>query len=93
MALYTAEKRASAVSLNPGAPSSVTPNAIHDREWRQESGWGYSGVTIGAGFAIGDVSVADLAYYDVVLSDQLLYHDVTLMDDVRFDVVVSDTLR
>lgn len=47
MALDTREKRASAVSLTPSAPNTVTPNAAKDQEWRQESGWGYSGITIG----------------------------------------------
>ena len=92
MALDSKEKRASVVSTNPGAPSSVTPNTVHDQEWRQESGWCYSGVSIGAGFAIGDVIIADLAYYDVVLVDMLYYH-VTVTDNAHFDVVVSDTLR
>jgi len=92
VALDSKEKRASVVSTNPGAPSSVTPNAVHDQEWRQESGWCYSGVSIGAGFAIGDVIIADLAYYDVVLVDMLYYH-VTVTDNAHFDVVVSDTLR
>lgn len=44
----TREKRASAVSLNPGAPPSPTPIALPDQEWRQESGWAYSGILVGA---------------------------------------------
>ena len=48
MALDTRERRASAVSLNPGAPPSPTPLAIPDQEWRQESGWGYAAILVGA---------------------------------------------
>jgi len=45
MAIDTAEKRRSAAGVafwvaGPG----VTPNVVHDLEWRQESGWGYSGI-------------------------------------------------
>jgi len=47
VALDTREKRASVVSLNPGAPPSPTPNAAMDQEWRQQSGWGYSGILVG----------------------------------------------
>jgi hypothetical protein len=46
MALDTREKRASAVSLTQTAPPTVTPNSTPDREWRQQSGWGYSGLSI-----------------------------------------------
>ena len=49
MAIDTAEKRKSisgigGVPLIPG----VTNNAVHDGEWRQESGWSYSGITANA---------------------------------------------
>ncbi len=47
MPLDNRERRASAVSLNPGAPPSPTPNAAMDQEWRQESGWGYAAILIG----------------------------------------------
>lgn len=47
MPLDSQERRASAVSLNPGAPPSVTPNALNDQEWRQESGWGYAAILVG----------------------------------------------
>lgn len=45
MALDTAEKRRSAsiVSLYPLGPG-VTPNSDKDQEWRQEAGYGYSGI-------------------------------------------------
>lgn len=48
MALDTAEKRASVVSLAYAAPPTVTPNAAPDSEWRAESGWGYSGISVTA---------------------------------------------
>lgn len=45
MAMDTAEKRRSAAGvpflpLGPG----VTPNSGKDQEWRQQAGWGYSGI-------------------------------------------------
>ena len=45
MAIDTAEKRKSisgigGVPLIPG----ITNNAVRDGEWRQESGWSYSGI-------------------------------------------------
>lgn len=45
MAIDTAEKRKSIA----GIPSAfripgVTPNVVKDLEWRQESGWSYSGI-------------------------------------------------
>lgn len=49
MALDTAEKRRSAagVPLLPLGPG-VMPNASQPVAWRQESGWGYSGIEVGA---------------------------------------------
>lgn len=49
MAIDSPEKRKSIsglphVVMIPG----VTPNAAKDQEWRQESGWGYSGVLAAA---------------------------------------------
>lgn len=43
----TAEKRRAAAAVpfwvyGPG----VTPNAVHDPAWRQEAGWGYSGISV-----------------------------------------------
>lgn len=45
MAIDNAEKRksASGVPFLPLGPA-VTPNASQDQEWRQQSGWGYSGI-------------------------------------------------
>jgi len=44
-AIDTAEKRRSVVSINGYAlGAGVTPNASPDQEWRQESGYSYSGI-------------------------------------------------
>ena len=45
MAIDTAEKRRNVSGLLTGVlPCAVTPNASKDVEWRQEAGWGYSGI-------------------------------------------------
>ena len=49
MAIDSAEKRRSAAGvgfwvIGPG----VTPNASQDGEWRQQAGWGYSGILVSA---------------------------------------------
>lgn len=47
MAINTAEKRKS-ISGIWGLMPGVTPNAAKDGEWRQESGWSYSGIVLSA---------------------------------------------
>lgn len=54
----TAEKLRSAAGvgffvLGPG----VTPNAAKDREWRQQAGWGYSGIEL-ASLVLGPYLIA-----------------------------------
>ena len=45
MAIDTAEKRKSASQTITGLfGPGVTPNSGTDQEWRQQSGWGYSGI-------------------------------------------------
>lgn len=45
----TAEKRRSASSVGWAiVPPGVTANALKDAEWRQQSGWGYSGIAVGS---------------------------------------------
>ena len=45
MAIDTAEKRKSISGISlPFFASGVTPNSSEDQEWRQESGWSYSGI-------------------------------------------------
>ena len=48
MAIDTREKRQAAAWVSGVGPPSVTPNALKDQEWRQESGWGYSGIAAAA---------------------------------------------
>ena len=46
--LDTAEKRRSSVGIHLYASGpGVTPNAAQDKEWRQEAGYGYMGITVG----------------------------------------------
>lgn len=53
MAIDNAEKRrsVSGIPFHPLGPG-VTPNASKDQEWRQQSGWGYSGILVDAPSAI-----------------------------------------
>ena len=45
MAIDSAEKRRSVSQILTGIfPPGVTPNVSKDAEWRQQSGWGYSGI-------------------------------------------------
>lgn len=62
MAIDNAEKRRSAAGvpflpLGPG----VTPNSSKDAEWRQQAGWGYSGISVTA-VVIPAVIAAHTAY-------------------------------
>lgn len=53
MAIDTAEKRRSVsgvLGYFSGGPG-VTPNAAKDQEWRQEAGYGYSGILVGGAVA------------------------------------------
>lgn len=62
MAIDTAKKRRSAAGVLTGVlPASVTPNAAKDVEWRQQAGWGYSGILpSGAVAAVVDIYVTIL---------------------------------
>lgn len=45
MAIDTAEKRKNAAQILSGMfGPGVTPNSSKDSEWRQQVGWGYSGI-------------------------------------------------
>lgn len=46
MAIDTAEKRRSISGINYTAGPGVTPNSSQDQEWRQEVGYGYSGILV-----------------------------------------------
>ena len=55
MAIDTAEKRKSISGIGiPCLIPGVTPNSGKDAEWRQESGWSYSGIAAGVGAAFVD---------------------------------------
>ena len=47
MAIDSAEKRKSISGVNYFNPG-VTPNSGQDQEWRQESGYSYSGIAAGS---------------------------------------------
>ncbi len=49
MAIDTREKRASLIGINYVMGPTPTPNAAKDQEWRQQVGYGYSGILAGAG--------------------------------------------
>lgn len=44
MAIDTAEKRKSVAAMWHTQIPGVTTNAAKNQEWRQKSGWGYSGI-------------------------------------------------
>ena len=48
MAIDSKEKRASIVGINYMSGPSPIPTAAKDQEWRQEVGYGYSGILAGA---------------------------------------------
>ena len=48
MAIDTREKRQSVVGIQYLSGPSPTPNAAKDQEWRQEVGYGYSGILVAA---------------------------------------------
>lgn len=47
MAIDTAEKRRSVAGIPFWIGLGVTPNVAKDAEWRQQAGWGYSGIAAG----------------------------------------------
>lgn len=48
MAIDSAEKRKSISGIHMNICPGVTPNSGKDQEWRQESGFGYSGILAGS---------------------------------------------
>lgn len=53
MAINNAEKRKSASGIQVSLIAGVTPNSSKDQEWRQQSGWGYSGI-VTAAISVGE---------------------------------------
>lgn len=61
MAIDTAEKRRSASQTITGLfGPGVTPNSGTDKEWRQQVGWGYSGIAAVSGDTT--ISVVEIAF-------------------------------
>lgn len=68
MAIDNAEKRRSASGIQSTLISGVTNNISKDQEWRQQSGWSYSGILAGVivlleqvKFVFGAISQSKLA--------------------------------
>lgn len=47
MAIDSAEKRRAVAGIDRIAGPGVTPNTAKDAEWRQQAGYGYSGIAAG----------------------------------------------
>lgn len=60
MAIDTAEKRRSISGIGGGIPGVTPVGSAQDQEWRQESGWSYSGILAGAAIEIARESVVTL---------------------------------
>lgn len=45
MAIDSREKRQNVASMTAPMPATPTPNAAQDEDWRQQAGWGYSGIS------------------------------------------------
>ena len=52
MAIDSKEKRASIIGINYISGPSPIPTAAKDQEWRQEVGFGYSGILVAAAAAV-----------------------------------------
>lgn len=70
MAIDTREKRQSVAWLLPISAPSVTPNASKDQEWRQQSGWGYSGILADTpAISVSRMPVYVTAYFEASAGD------------------------
>lgn len=47
MAIDSAEKRRAVANIHHRVGPGITPNAAKDAEWRQQAGYGYSGIAAG----------------------------------------------
>lgn len=54
MAIDTAEKRRSVAGIPFFIFLGVTPNVAKDAEWRQQAGWGYSGIAASGGGGVAE---------------------------------------
>ena len=66
MAIDTAEKRRSVVGVNFFSGPGVTPLSSKDQEWRQESGYGYSGILVTFRLALDGVTAGAFTLDGVV---------------------------
>lgn len=64
MAIDSPEKRKSISGINFFNPG-VTPNSGQDQEWRQESGYGYSGILAANPSA---TSFKNYMYYEILMA-------------------------
>lgn len=55
MAIDTAERRRNVAGVGYWIGLGVTPNASKDVEWRQQVGWGYSGIAPSGELPTGDL--------------------------------------
>ena len=69
MAIDTAEKRKSISGINYFCPG-VTPNSGKDQEWRQESGYSYSGILAGA--PSGVIAFRNYMYFEMLMAGERL---------------------
>lgn len=74
MAIDSAEKRKSISGMAILMPG-ITPNSLKDQEWRQESGWNYSGIA--AGGLILKTVIDGLFIFDTTFQDRLWQHTMT----------------
>ena len=56
MAIDTAAKRRAISGIYTGLVAvGVTPSAIPDAAWRQQAGWGYSGIAVNPPVVVSDI--------------------------------------
>lgn len=67
MAIDNREKRQSVIGINMWLAPSPTANASKDKEWRQQAGYGYSGIAAGAAAPSNGYPIINL-YYRTLLS-------------------------
>jgi len=69
MAIDSPEKRKSISGINYFSPG-VTPNSGQDQEWRQEAGYGYSGIL--AGSPGGVIAFRNYMFYEMLMAGERL---------------------
>lgn len=94
MAIDTREKRQSVAWLvtGLGAPS-VTPNASKDQEWRQQAGWGYSGIAVDEPEDVIYVTASALTLSHTAPAIDVLRHDPAEVKQLTHEAPDIPTLR